>query len=91
MNLVGFRFIVSGRVQGVWFRSSTKKMAISLGIRGDVRNLSDGRVEVRAFGELPHIDRLRKWLAKGPLFAKVSQLNVFEIPYENAKTFDIRD
>ena len=43
MNLVGFRFIVSGHEQEVWYRSSTKKMAISLGIRGNVRNLLDDR------------------------------------------------
>ncbi len=57
---------VRGRVQGVAFRHHTMKKARELGIRGWVRNLPDGRVEVRAEGDVGELDEFVGWLATGP-------------------------
>ena len=51
-------FLVSGRVQGVFYRASTRDRAVTLGLKGSVRNLNDGRVEVRACGEQDSLDAL---------------------------------
>jgi len=66
MNKICVRYLVSGRVQGVFFRASTRYQAQSLGISGYARNLADGRVEVLACGESKALDQLRTWLVKGP-------------------------
>jgi Acylphosphatases len=65
---------VSGRVQGVFFRFSTKEQALALGMKGWVRNLPDGRVEVLACGEAHAIIALRNWLHIGPPHAHVTDL-----------------
>jgi acylphosphatase len=64
--------LISGRVQGVFFRASTREQALSLGITGYARNLADGRVEVMACGERSAIDQFRSWLTRGPSAAQVS-------------------
>lgn len=68
------RFIVSGRVQGVFFRASTREQAQRLGLRGHARNLPDGRVEVLAIGDADALDILAAWLQDGPPMAQVAQL-----------------
>lgn len=68
------RFRVEGRVQGVFFRQSTLQKAIALGIRGYVRNLADGSVEVMAAGSLSSMTKLRDWLQTGPPQARVDRL-----------------
>lgn len=65
------RYLVSGRVQGVFFRASTKAEAERLGLRGYARNLPDGRVEVLVAGESATIQVLAKWLQQGPAQARV--------------------
>lgn len=65
------RFLVRGKVQGVWFRASTRDEASALGLRGHVRNLANGDVEVLAIGEADAIDRLAAWLRHGPPLARV--------------------
>ena len=65
---------VSGRVQGVWFRQSTKDKADSLGLTGWVRNLPDGRVEVMACGDTKAICQLEAWLGQGPELANVAEV-----------------
>lgn len=67
---------ISGRVQGVFFRAKTEKLANLLGVGGWVRNTEDGRVEVLAEGEKEKIDELIKWLKRGPPLAKVTNLDV---------------
>ena len=52
------RFLISGRVQGVFFRASTREQALALGLSGVARNLADGRVEVIACGDRQAIDTL---------------------------------
>jgi len=68
------RFIVTGKVQGVFFRASTREQALRLGLRGLARNLADGRVEVVALGAPDAIDRLEVWLQEGPPLARVEHV-----------------
>ena len=68
------RFLVSGRVQGVFFRASTRTEAQRLGLRGVARNLADGNVEVLAAGEAAALDDLEAWLRRGPPQARVEAL-----------------
>lgn len=70
------RFLVSGRVQGVFFRASTCDTARALGVGGWVRNLPDGRVELVACGEPAQLDALTAWLWKGPPHARVDAVTV---------------
>ena len=68
------RFFVSGRVQGVYFRASTREQARALGLQGSARNLDDGRVEVIASGPAEALETLAQWLAHGPPAACVDQV-----------------
>lgn len=68
------RCIVKGRVQGVWYRASTQRQAVALGIDGYARNLADGRVEVLACGEEETLRQLREWLWQGPPAAQVTDV-----------------
>ena len=68
------RFIVSGRVQGVFFRASAREQALGLGLSGHAKNLDDGRVEVLASGAADALDALERWLEQGPPAAKVKQV-----------------
>ena len=65
------RWLVSGRVQGVFFRASTRERAVAFGLTGSARNLRDGRVEVIACGADEALDALETWLHHGPSAAKV--------------------
>ncbi len=65
---------VSGRVQGVFFRDSTRQQALGLGITGHALNLPDGRVEVLACGEKTAVETLLRWLEQGPELARVDGL-----------------
>jgi len=65
---------VSGRVQGVWFRASTREEALRLGLSGWVRNLPDGRVEWLAEGERAALEQLLAWSAQGPPHARVDSV-----------------
>ena len=66
------RFVVSGRVQGVFFRASTADEARRLGLRGRAVNLADGRVEVLAIGPAAAVAELAAWLERGPRWAAVA-------------------
>ncbi len=69
------RFFVEGRVQGVFFRASTREQALALGLRGHARNLADGRVEVLAAGPVAALDALEAWLHQGPRMARVDTVS----------------
>ncbi len=71
MSVRCMRCLVSGRVQGVWFRASTREQALKLGVDGYARNLEDGRVEVVAAGNGESLEALRNWLHQGPSRARV--------------------
>ena len=68
------RFLVSGRVQGVFYRASTREQALRLGLAGTAVNLPDGRVEVRAEGDAAALDELERWLHRGPPAARVDRV-----------------
>ena len=68
------RYLIVGKVQGVFFRQSTRIEAERLGLHGMARNLSNGSVEVLAHGDAAALDALRAWLAHGPDQACVSEV-----------------
>ena len=72
--------IISGRVQGVWFRASTKKRAEQLGITGCVRNTFDGNVEAVFEGDEKIIEEMLEWCNHGPPLAKVDNVEVEKQP-----------
>ena len=74
MSQVCRRFLVSGKVQGVWFRESTRREAARLGLNGSASNLPDGRVEVIAVGSAKNINQLSVWLRHGPTMARVDKV-----------------
>lgn len=73
---VARRCYVAGRVQGVFFRASTREKALELGCCGYARNLADGRVEVLAVGAAAAVDALIQWLWRGPPAAQVTKVDV---------------
>lgn len=68
------RFLVSGRVQRVFFRAGTAREATRLGLGGWVRNLDDGRVEALAVGSEAALDELARWLESGTPQARVERV-----------------
>ena len=85
----GIHCIVTGRVQGVFFRAFTQEKALELGLTGWVRNLNHGDVELKAFGDQPSLDLLLTHLKLGPPSAAVKHLEMHSIPYEKNNTFEI--
>lgn len=82
---------LSGRVQGVGFRSFARYKAITLGIKGYVRNTWDGKVEVVAEGPTDKLEEFLMALRKGPVSARVVDVNVrFEAPTDEFYDFSIR-
>lgn len=78
MTVTRSRVFVEGRVQGVWFRESTRQVAEELGLSGWVRNLSDGRVEAVFEGDAEKVARAVAWTRQGPEHAFVSDVQVSE-------------
>ncbi len=70
------RLLISGRVQGVYYRESTRREAQRLGVSGWVRNLPDGRVEAMLHGAGDAVDQLVAWCRHGPPAAAVSDLQL---------------
>lgn len=82
---------VAGRVQGVGFRWFVQQAAASHGLVGDVRNLSDGCVEIRASGSDEQLQRLLADVRRGPRLARVDDVETLEPePVTGASGFDIR-
>lgn len=79
-------FVVSGRVQGVFYRASTHEAASALGLTGWVRNRDDGKVELLACGETEALLSLEKWLWHGPAHALVDEVDISDV-----KTADFSD
>lgn len=72
--MVTRHYLVSGRVQGVGFRAFTYKRARALGLKGKVRNLDDGRVEIIATGPSEKLVEFEDAILKGPMFSKVANV-----------------
>jgi acylphosphatase len=81
------RFMVSGRVQGVFFRASTREQAIGLSITGHARNRPDGGVEVLACGSADALDALERWLRRGPPAARVDAVVREDLPEQELRGF----
>jgi acylphosphatase len=75
---VARRCLVSGRVQGVFYRASTRQRALALGVTGYARNLADGRVEVLACGESAAVQALCDWLWTGSPASQVTSVEIGE-------------
>ena len=85
-----WRWVIEGRVQGVGFRSSCSRRAIELGLKGWVRNLNDGSVEVQVEGAPLAISELRAWCEKGPPGARVLNVKPSQLPVTGNDWFEIR-
>jgi len=88
-------YLVSGRVQGVFYRSSAQRQARQLGLQGWVRNLADGRVEIVVCGDEDGVNTIEKWLEIGPEYAKVTNIegvaeNIDEVVGDLAEVFEVR-
>lgn len=87
--MISMRCIVSGRVQGVWFRDSTRRQARALGLTGRAINLPDGTVEVVMSGEADAVEQLRSWLWRGPELADVEGVDCQPLPPQGFGAFTI--
>jgi DNA ligase D-like protein (predicted 3'-phosphoesterase) len=88
--MVAVRAVVRGRVQGVFFRDTTVKMARRLGVFGWVRNAEDGTVAVHAEGEDTAVEELVEFLHQGPPAAAVEEVEVEEVKPEGHEQFAVR-
>ena len=83
------RFTINGRVQGVFFRVSTRDVALPLEISGHAVNEPDGSVEVLACGEASAIAELQRWLHDGPPMASVSSVECVAVECEKPDSFSV--
>ncbi len=85
------RVVVAGRVQGVWFRASTREVAEGFGVRGFVRNLPDRRVEAVLQGNRPAVEKAIAFMREGPPGAVVTEVAVeWREPTETFEGFHVR-
>lgn len=89
-NLITRQFLVSGRVQGVYFRAFVRQHALQLGLTGYAKNLADGQVEVLATGSAAAMDTLRGHLHIGPSHAEVRRVEEREAAPKALSGFEIR-
>jgi len=80
---------VKGRVQGVFFRESTREKAETWGITGQVMNLDNGDVKLVATGSQEQLDKLIDWCRLGPPRAQVTGIEVKELPFEEFRRFKV--
>ncbi len=79
-------WLISGRVQGVFFRESTRREAEPRGIVGHAVNLPDGRVEVLGRGRADALDELERWLHEGPPMAKVDEVQTASVDQQEIES-----
>jgi len=85
------KILVYGRVQGVYFRMFTQNKAKQFGVKGHARNLPDGRVEIIAEADNGSIEKLIQWCHKGPVTARVDDVEINELEADGVlTTFEIR-
>lgn len=82
--------VIHGKVHGVFFRQSTRKKALELGITGTVQNNADGTVTIIATGLPGQLDQLKEWSKKGPPAAHVQQVEIQAIPLQSFNSFEIK-
>ncbi|MFV0606914.1 MAG: acylphosphatase [Niabella sp.] len=83
------KIVVTGKVQGVWFRRYTQNKAQELGISGTVQNLNDGSVLIIATGTDTQLTQLTAWCKRGSPKAIVQSVNIHKIPTNEFKKFSI--
>lgn len=88
-DVVSVRVLVEGRVQGVWFRESTRREAERLGVAGWVRNLPDGRVEAVFEGDPAAVESAIAWARQGPERAVVTRLERIDETPQGLTTFRV--
>jgi acylphosphatase len=84
------RVVVSGLVQGVWFRDTCRDRARAEGVAGWVRNLADGRVEAEFEGAAPAVARMVAWCREGPPRARVDDVQVTTLDPSGGRGFRVR-
>ena len=84
------RFVIRGRVQGVFFRASAREQALLHGVAGYAQNQVDGSVEVLASGSAEALDKLERWLRQGPPAASVEAVFRHSEPAQDLRGFDVR-
>ena len=90
MGNVRVHMKIEGRVQGVWFRESTRKKAKTLGVFGWVRNCPDGTVEAVAEGPEEKVKTLVSWCHEGPPSARVTRvIDAWDESRDEFETFDV--
>jgi acylphosphatase len=87
--VVRYRVLISGQVQGVFFRATCRRVAVEHGVSGWVRNLPDGRVEAVFEGPADDVRRLLDWARRGPHLAVVTDVATQAEPPEGLGTFMI--
>jgi acylphosphatase len=87
--LIRRRVIISGRVQGVGFRYSCRRVAEGQGVSGWARNLADGRVEVCFEGDAGAVERLVDWCRRGPSHADVDDVDVVQEEPQGERGFHL--
>lgn len=85
------RVVVSGRVQGVFFRDATRERALEAGVAGWVCNRGDGRVEAVLEGEPEAVEALVRFCRRGPASARVDEVEVHDEEPEALAGFEVRD
>lgn len=88
-GLKHLNIVVTGKVQGVFFRASTKAVADQMGIKGLVKNQKDGTVYIEAEGKPLMLDAFLDWCKEGPEKAKVEEVTVTEAELKDFKNFDV--
>lgn len=90
MPVVRRRLLISGQVQGVFFRDRCRREATAAGVAGWARNLPDGRVEVVAEGEPEAVERLQRWCGQGPPRGEVRSVEAVDEHPEGLSGFATR-
>lgn len=90
ISMKTIRIIITGRVQGVFFRASAKEVAEQFTINGFARNQPDGSVHIEAEGSEENLNRFVDWCKHGPPRAQVTHVDVQEGETKNFERFEIR-
>lgn len=88
-NFIGQSILVSGKVQGVFYRASTKEEATRLGLTGGVKNFPTGEVFIEVFGKQETIEKLIAWCKQGPPMSDVVDVSIKNIPFRKEESFEV--
>jgi len=83
------RIIITGKVQGVFFRANAKEMATKYEIKGWIKNTNDGKVEAMVYGQENKVKDFLEWCKTGPEKAEVDNVIVHELPEIKFNNFEV--